>query len=153
MSKPDELNRKIIAQNKKARFDFFIEEEFEAGIVLVGSEVKSVRAGKVSLNDSYAGDIDGEMFAFNLYIQEYNEANQFNHQSRRPRKLLFHKKQIGKLIGKVRTKGYTLVLLSIYFNKANRVKVQVGLAKGKKLHDKRAALKEKEWEREKKEVF
>ena len=139
---------RIIAQNKVAYHNYFIEEEFEAGIVLVGSEVKSIRAGKVSMNDTHAENIGSEIFLFNLHIAEYKEANRFNHDTRRPRKLLMHAKQIRKFSGKIRMKGYTLVALSLYFNTKNIVKVKIGLAKGKKKFDKREDIKDKDWKRE-----
>lgn len=140
--------KKIIAQNKKAYFNYFIEEKFEAGIILKGSEVKSLRNGKAHIEDSHALDTHNEIILYNSYIAEYEKANRFNHDSRRPRKLLLRTKEVKKLIGKIRIKGYTLVALSIYFNKNNIAKVELGLAKGKKLHDKRQTLKEKDWKRE-----
>lgn len=140
--------KRIITQNKKAYFNYFIEEKFEAGLILKGSEVKSLRNGKANIEDSHALDTHNEIFLYNSYIAEYEKANRFNHESRRPRKLLLHTKEIKKLIGKIRIKGYTLIALSIYFNKKNIAKVELGLAKGKKLHDKRETLKEKDWKRE-----
>lgn len=139
--------KKFIAQNRKALFNYFIEERFEAGITLKGSEVQSLRQGKASIEDSHAADSENEVFLYNSHIAEYDKANQFNHSSRRPRKLLLHKREIKKIIGKIRLKGYTLIALSLYFNKKNIVKVELGLAKGKKLHDKRESLKEKDWKR------
>jgi SsrA-binding protein len=144
-----ESNR-IIAQNRKARHDYHIEESIEAGIVLQGTEVKSLRVGKVSISESFASNIGDEMFLFHAYIPEYEKANLlFNHESRRPRKLLLHKRQLNKLLGKIKTKGYTLVPLSVYFNNKNKVKVEIALAKGKQLFDKRATIKEREWKIEK----
>lgn len=140
--------KKIIAQNKKATFDYFIEEEFEAGIVLKGSEVQSLRLGKASIVDSHATNDGMEIVLHNAHIAEYEKAHQFNHSTRRPRKLLLHKREIKKIIAKIRIKGYTLVALSMYFNEKNKIKVELGLAKGKKLHDKRETIKEKDWERE-----
>lgn len=140
---------KVIAQNKKARHNFQIEEEFEAGVVLTGSEVKSLRAGESNITDSYAEVKDREMFLINSYIKEYDQANRFNHNSRRVRKLLLHKKEINKMMAAVQRKGMTVVTLKIYFNDQNRCKVLLGLAKGKKLHDKRASDKEKDWNRQK----
>lgn len=138
---------KIICQNKKARYDFFIEDTFEAGLVLLGTEVKSLREGKANLVDSYA-DLEGnEAFLYNCHISAYTPATQFNHPPTRKRKLLLHKKEISKLIGKVKEKGYTLVPLKIYF-KNGKAKVEISLARGKKQHDKRATLKRKEAERE-----
>lgn len=140
--------KRIVAQNKKALFNYFIEERFEAGIVLKGSEVQSLRQGKLSIEDSHAANADNEMFLYNSYIAEYEKANRFNHNTRRPRKLLLHFREIKKIIGKIRLKGYTLIALSVYFNKKNMAKVELGLAKGKKLHDKRETIKKKDWNRE-----
>lgn len=139
---------KVIAQNRKARHNYHIEEEFEAGIVLKGSEVKSLRDGEANITDSYAEVKDGEMFMINCYIKEYAQANRENHASRRVRKLLLHKKQINKMMAAVMRKGMTIVTLKLYFNDQNRAKVLLGLAKGKKLHDKRATDKEKDWKRQ-----
>jgi len=139
---------KVIAQNRKARHNYHIEEEYEAGIVLKGSEVKSLRAGESNITDSYAEVKDGEAFLINCYIKEYEQANRQNHESRRVRKLLLHKKQINKMMAAVMRKGMTIVTLKIYFNDQNRAKALLGLAKGKKLHDKRASDKEKDWKRQ-----
>ena len=139
---------KIIAKNKRAIFDYFIEERIEAGIVLKGSEVKSVRAGKVALADTHAFVDNNELLLHNCYIAEYNAANRFNHATRRPRKLLLHKAELKKIFGKIKLKGYTLMALSMYFNKKNLVKIELGLAKGKKQHDKRHSIKESDWKRE-----
>ena len=140
-------NIKIICQNKKARHDYFIEESFEAGLVLRGTEVKSLREGKASLIDSYA-DIDrGEAYLMNCHINPYTEAGQFNHHPTRRRKLLLHKKEISRLIGKVREKGFNLIPLKIYF-KDGRAKLELSLAQGKKLYDKRAAIKKRQAQRE-----
>ena len=138
---------KIIARNKKASFNYFLEDEFEAGIVLKGSEVKSLREGKVSVEDSHADYSGGNLMLFNCHIHEYDKAHQFNHLTRRPRMLLLHKKEIKKIVGKIKIKGYTLILTSMYFNEKNKVKVALAIGKGKKLHDKRETLKEKDWER------
>ncbi|MDF2965894.1 MAG: smpB [Rickettsiaceae bacterium] len=148
-----EQYKRIIAQNKKAYHDYFIEEKLEAGIVLTGSEVKSLRAGKANINDSHAAESKGEIFLFNSHVAEYEKANRFNHETRRARKLLLHKQQIRKLIGKLKVKGYTLVALTIYFNDKNRVKVELGLAKGKKEYDKRQTIKEKEWKRDQERIM
>jgi SsrA-binding protein len=148
-----EQYKRIIAQNKKAYHDYFIEETLEAGIVLTGSEVKSLRAGKANINDSHAAESKGEIFLFNSHVAEYEKANRFNHETRRARKLLLHKQQIRKLIGKLKVKGYTLVALAIYFNDKNRVKVELGLAKGKKEYDKRQTIKEKEWKRDQERIM
>ena len=132
---------KIVATNKKARHDFFIEDTYEAGIELSGTEVKSIRAGKVNLRDSYAQVKGGEMFLHNVHISPYEQGNIFNKDPLRSRKLLLHKAEIAKLMGLTTIKGYSLVPLSFYL-KNGRVKVQLGLARGKKLYDKRQDLKE-----------
>lgn len=134
---------KIIAQNKKARHDYFIEESFEAGIQLLGSEIKSIRLGKVTVNDSFVLIKEGEAFVHNLHIAKYEFSNQFNHDETRPRKLLLHKKEIIKLFSKTREQGYTLVPLKVYL-KEGLCKLEIGLAKGKKDYDKRETLKEKD---------
>ena len=138
---------KTIARNKKASFNYFLEDAFEAGIVLKGSEVKSLREGKVSVEDSHADYSGGNLMLFNCHIQEYDKAHQFNHFTRRPRILLLHKKEIKKIVGKIKIKGYTLILTSMYFNEKNKVKVALAIGKGKKLHDKRETLKQKDWDR------
>lgn len=132
---------KIIANNKKAFHDFFIEERYEAGISLVGTEVKSIRLGKVNLRDAYAQARNGEMFVHNMHISPYEKGNIFNKDPLRPRKLLLHKREISKLFGLTMQKGYSIVPLSVYL-KNGRVKLEIGLAKGKKLYDKRQTLKE-----------
>lgn len=146
--------KRIIAKNRKARFEYHIEEDFEAGIMLTGTEVKSIREGKVSLDESFAGSIGDEIFLLHAHISEYEKAvGIFNHESRRPRKLLLHKRQVNKLLGKIKTKGYTLVPLSLYFNEKNKVKVELALAKGKHMFDKRAATKEREWKIDKARIL
>jgi SsrA-binding protein len=140
--------KKIIAQNKKASFEYFIEERFEAGIILTGSEVKSIRNGKVTIADTHATMNKNELFLYNCHIAEYEQAGRFNHSTKRTRKLLLKKKELQKIIGKIKLKGYTLIALSMYFNKKNLVKIELGLSKGKKQHDKRQAIKDKDWERE-----
>lgn len=132
--------------NKKARFDYFIEDEIEAGIVLVGSEIKSVRKGSVDLKDSFVHIKNNEVFLINTYISQYTEANQFNHDDRRSRKLLLHKKEIKKLQDKVKIEGYTLVPLKMYF-KGSNAKILIGVCKGKKLYDKRETIKERDLKR------
>lgn len=138
---------KTVATNKKARHDFFIEETYETGIALSGTEVKSVRAGKVNLRDSYAQVKDGELFLHNVHISPYEQGNIFNKDPLRSRKLLMHKAEIQKLMGLTTLKGYALVPLSFYL-KNGKVKVQLGLARGKKLYDKRQDLKERAVRRE-----
>lgn len=138
---------KIIATNKKAYHDYFIEDTYEAGIVLVGSEVKSIRQGQVNLKDTYCLVRGGEMQLINMHVSPYDKGSYFNEDPRRMRKLLLNKSEINKLRGKVEIKGYTLVPTKIYF-KQGLVKVEIGLAKGKELHDKRHSLAEKESKRD-----
>lgn len=145
--------KKVISQNRKASFNYFIEERLEAGIILKGTELPSLRLGKVNIEDSHAVNKGNEVYLYNSYIAEYDKASRFNHEPRRPRKLLLHAKEIRKIIGKIRIKGYTLVALSIYFNEKNKLKVELGIAKGKKLHDKRESIKQKDWNREKQRVM
>ncbi len=142
-------NYKVAAENRKARFNYEIGETFEAGIMLSGTEVKSLRGGKATISESYAGEKNGEIFLVNAYIPEYLQANQFNHETKRPRKLLLHRGQVNKLIGAVQREGLTIVPLKIYFNDRGRAKVEIALARGKKLHDKRETEKERDWSREK----
>lgn len=143
------MSKKIIAQNRRARFEYHIEDSFEVGIVLQGSEVKTLRTGKISIEESYAAIENNEAWLINSYIAEYKEAGRFNHEPKRARKLLMHVKEIKKLTGKTQAKGYSLVPLSIYFNNRNIVKIELALVVGKKLHDKRATEKERDWQREK----
>ncbi len=138
----------LVTQNKKARYNYTIEEEFEAGIVLMGSEVKSIRDGKVNINDAHCAEIAGNIYLINAYISEYKGAIMFCHKPRQNRKLLLHKRQIKKIIGKIKTKGATMVPLSLYFNDRNIVKVKIAIVKGKKLHDKRNAIKERDQKRQ-----
>ena len=144
-----DTNRKIIADNRKARFNYEILDAFEAGIALTGTEVKSLRVGKATIGDSYAGPSGEELLLFNADIPEYLQANRFNHEPKRPRKLLLHKKQINKLIGAVDREGMTLIPLKLYFNERGRAKLLLAIAKGKKLHDKRETAKKRDWSREK----
>src|SRR4029078_5962658 len=148
MATKPERRFKVVADNRKARFNYAIGEVFEAGIVLTGSEVKSMRAGKTSIAESYAASRDGELWLLNSNIAEYKQAGRFNHAPKRPRKLLLHKRQISKLIGAVEREGMTVVPLKIYFNERGRAKVEIALAKGKKLHDKRETEKKRDWSRE-----
>src|SRR5687767_15912935 len=148
MAKPDEKPPTTsVARNKRARHDYHILETWEAGVVLSGTEVKSLRQGKANLTDAYATVRDGEVFLLNLHISPYEQGNQFNHEPTRTRKLLLHRKEIRRLIGAVEREGLTLVPLELYF-KRGRAKVAIALAKGKKLHDKRADLRKKDDERE-----
>ena len=138
---------RTIAQNKKAWHDYFIDEKFEAGIELFGTEVKSLRAGRVNLKDSYCSVKDGELFALGMHISPYEQGNIFNREPLRDRKLLMHKREIMKLHGLVAQKGFTLIPLSLYFS-GSHVKVQVGLCRGKKLYDKREADAKKQADRD-----
>lgn len=146
------MSEKLICNNKKAYHDYFIEEKYEAGMVLTGTEVKSLRMGKANLNDSFALVKSGEAFLNNLHISPYDFGNRENHDPDRMRKLLLHKKEIVKLFSKVREQGYSLVPLRLYF-KNGKVKVEMGLAKGKKLYDKREDMKQKDQKREMAQVF
>ena len=147
-------NSKTVAQNRKARFDYYIEETLEAGIVLTGTEVKSLRAGGASINESHASVKGSEIFLLNAHIPEYIQAHgKLQHEVRRPRKLLLHKNQVSKLIGAIQRKGTTIVPLSLYFNKRGIAKVSLGIASGKKQHDKRAVEKKRDWEREKSRIM
>jgi SsrA-binding protein len=137
----------LVAENRKARHDFFIEETYEAGLALVGTEVKALRAHKANLRDSYARVKDGELFLHGIHIGAYAPAGQFSHKETRPRKLLLHRREINRLWGRVRERGYSIVPLQIYF-KDGRAKVEIALAKGKQLHDKREAIARKTMRRE-----
>src|SRR5919107_6309976 len=140
--------KKIVAENRRARFDYFVDERLEAGIALVGTEVKSLRHGEGSIAESYA-TVDGEeVWLINSHIPEYSHGNRQNHEPRRPRKLLLKGREIGRLQGAVTRQGLTLVPLSIYFNGAGRAKVELAVARGKKMHDKRDTEKERDWKRE-----
>ncbi len=141
------MSAKVICKNKRARFDFSIEETYEAGIVLKGTEVKSLRQGKVNLKDSYARVSNGEIFLMSAHISPYAHGNQFNHDPDRPRKLLMHKREIKRLYGKSKEKGFSLIPMKMYF-KDGRVKVEIGLGKGKRAYDKRELLKQRTVERE-----
>ncbi len=143
---------KILAKNRKARHDYHIEEVYEAGIVLQGTEVKSIREGKVNLKDSYVRVEKGELFLYNMHINPYEHGNIFNHDPLRTRKLLMHKIEIKRLIGLTKEKGYTLIPLKLYLVNG-KVKVEFGLAKGKKLYDKRKSLQEKSAKREIERAF
>lgn len=141
--------RRLVADNRKARHLYHIEDVFEAGIALEGSEVKSLRSGRANIAESYATETGGEIYLINAHIPGYAQANRFNHEERRPRKLLLHKREIAKLIGAVRREGMTLVPLKLYFNDRGRAKLELALARGKKLHDKRQAEKDRDWARAK----
>ena len=136
--------RKLISNNKKARHDYFIEEEYEAGIVLTGTEIKSIRAGGINLRDSFAKVEDSEVFVYNMHISPYEKGNRFNTDPLRPKKLLLHKKEIRKLIGYISREGLTLVPLDVYLDKRGRAKMTLAVAKGKKLYDKREDIAKKD---------
>ncbi|MCY0147637.1 SsrA-binding protein SmpB [Hoeflea sp. G2-23] len=140
---------KVVAENRKARFNYEIVETFETGLVLTGTEVKSLREGKANIADSYANEEGGEMWLINSYVPEYLQANQFNHEPRRRRKILVKLREIARLGQAVQRDGMTLVPLKIYFNDKGTAKLQLALAKGKKLHDKRQTQKERDWNRDK----
>jgi SsrA-binding protein len=148
-TKPRQSRYKLIADNRKARYNYEIGDVFEAGIVLTGTEVKSLRTGKAMIAESYASNEGGELFLINSNIPEYGQANRFNHEPKRPRKLLLHGKEIDKLFNAISRDGMTVVPLKLYFNDFGRAKVEVALAKGKKLHDKRETEKARDWNREK----
>jgi len=139
---------KLIAENRRARYDYFIENTYEAGLQLTGTEVKSLRNGRANIAESYAAVQGREIMLINANIPEYGPANRFNHEPKRPRKLLLHRKEIDKLIGAVQRDGRTLAPLKLYFNDKGRVKLELALATGKKAHDKRAATAERDWKRE-----
>jgi len=143
---------KVVARNRKARHEYHIEETYEAGIVLQGTEVKSIRQGRVNLKDSFAIVESGELLLYNMHIAPYSHGNRYNHEPERPRKLLMHKKEIRRFIGKTRESGYTLIPLSVYF-KRNLVKIELALAKGKNLHDKREDIKRRTAQREIERAF
>ena len=141
--KPSTFDKaKTVAENRRARFEYFIEETFEAGIALTGTEVKSLRFGEGSIAESYAEVRDGQAWLVNANIPEFSHGNRFNHEPKRPRKLLLHAREIEKLLGAVERKGTTMVPLSVYFNARGRAKVELALAKGKQAHDKRQTLKD-----------
>ncbi|MBQ1390437.1 MAG: SsrA-binding protein SmpB [Firmicutes bacterium] len=140
--------RKLVANNKKARHDYFIDEVYEAGIVLTGTEIKSVRMGRVSIKESYAKLENGELFILGMNISPYEHGNRFNVDPLRPRKLLLHKREIMKLNGLVTRKGYTLVPLTMYINEDGRAKMEIAVARGKKLYDKREAIAKRDADRD-----
>ena len=141
--------KKVVAENRKARFNYEIIDTYEAGLVLTGTEVKSLREGKANIAESYASDEDGEIWLINSYLPEYLQANRFNHETRRRRKLLLSKREIHRLRNAINREGMTLVPLKVYFNDVGRAKIELALAKGKKLHDKRETEKERDWNRQK----
>lgn len=149
MAAKPEPNFKIAADNRRARFNYAIGDTFEAGISLTGTEVKSLRTGKATIAESFASAKDGEIWLYNANIPEYLQANRFNHAPKRPRKLLLHKREIARLANAVDREGMTIVPLRLYFNEKGRAKLQIAIARGKKLHDKRETEKKRDWNREK----
>jgi SsrA-binding protein len=148
LAKKPELDREVVAQNRKARFDYFIEETFEAGLQLTGTEVKSLRGGRSTIAESYVTEQGGEAWLVNANIPLYASGNRYNHEPKRPRKLLLHKAQINKLIGAIQREGRTVVPLQVYFNARGRAKIEIALAKGKQAHDKRQTIKDRDWQRQ-----
>ena len=151
MSRPKPVQfdkKKIVAENRRARFDYAVEQVFEAGIALTGTEVKSLRFGEGSIAESYADVRDGAVWLINSNVPEFSHGNRYNHEAKRPRKLLLHEREINKMHGAVARDGMTLVPLSVYFNARGRAKVELALAKGRKAHDKREHIKEREWKKE-----
>ena len=138
---------KVIANNKKARHEYFIDEVYEAGLVLTGTEIKSIRNGKVSIKEAYAKIIDGEVLVLGMNISPYEQGNRFNVDPLRPRKLLLHRREINKLIGKIKVGGVTLIPLRIYLNDRGRAKIEIAVARGKKLYDKRESIAKRDTER------
>jgi SsrA-binding protein len=149
VAKRADPENKIVADNRKARYSYSIDETLEAGIMLLGSEVKSLRSGRSTIAESYAFAKDGELFLVNAYIPEYTQASRFNHEPRRQRKLLVHKREAGKLAAAIQREGMTLIPLRLYFNPKGIAKIELGIAKGKKLHDKRETEKKRDWQRDK----
>ncbi len=141
--------RTLVARNRKARYNYTIEDSLEVGVALVGTEVKSLRAGRASIVESYATDKGGELFLFNAHIPIYDPAGRFNHAPKRTRKLLVHRRELARLTGLVRRDGYTLVPLSLYFNERGIAKIELGLARGKRKYDKRESEKRRDWQRQK----
>lgn len=141
--------RKLIAENRRARFDYLLEDSVEAGLALTGTEVKSLRTGRANIAESYAAVEGDQIMLVNADIPPYGHANRFNHEPRRPRKLLLHRRQIDKLIGAVQREGRTLIPVRLYFNERGLAKLELALAKGKKVHDKRETAAERDWQRDK----
>ena len=149
MTKPPPSTQKLIAENRRARYDYFIEETLEAGLSLTGSEVKSLRLGRANVAESYAAVEGRELILVNAYIPEYAAASRFNHEPRRPRKLLMHRRQIDRLLGSVNREGRTLITMRLYWNDKGLAKLELAVAKGKKNHDKREAEADRDWQRDK----
>lgn len=153
MSAREKDGRKIVAENRRARHEYFIEDVIEAGLVLTGTEVKALREGKANIAESYASPEDGAIWLINANIPEYSAGNRENHEPKRKRKLLLHKREIARLAQAVERKGYTLTPLRLYFNDRGRAKLEIGLAQGKKLHDKRETSKDRDWSRQKQRLL
>lgn len=153
MAKNNDTQDGTVALNRKAWRDYAIEEEFEAGLVLQGTEVKSLRAGKANIADAYAAPKDNEIWLLNASISPYSHGNRQNHEERRPRKLLLHKKQVSKLVGRLKIKGITLIPLALYFNSRGVAKIKLGLASGKKEYEKRDDIKKRDWQRDKARIM
>jgi SsrA-binding protein len=149
MAKKKDDGTKVIADNRKARYAYAIDNTLEAGLMLTGSEVKSLRTGKATIGESYAFAKDGELYLVNAYIPEYTQASRFNHEPKRMRKLLVHKKEASRLAMAIQREGMTLIPLKLYFNPKGIAKIELGVAKGKKLHDKRETEKNRDWQRDK----
>jgi SsrA-binding protein len=147
--KKDDTERRVVADNRKARYSYAIDSTLEAGLMLMGSEVKALRSGKATISESYAQAKDGEIFLINAYIPEYTMANRFNHEPRRPRKVLVKKLEAKRLSQAVQREGMTLIPLRVYFNARGIAKIELGIAKGKKIHDKRETEKTRDWARDK----
>ena len=145
--------KKVVAENRRARFDYHIDETLEAGIALTGTEVKSLRFGEGSIGESYAEVKNGEVWLVNSNVPEFSHGNRFNHEPKRPRKLLLHRREVDRLQGADERKGMTLVPLSVYFNSRGRAKVELALAKGKNVADKRATIKERDWKRDQQRIM
>ena len=149
----DKSSYKLIAENRRARFEYSIEDTLEAGIVLTGTEVKSLRLGHGSIKEAYAGEKEGELYLMNSHIAEYPSGGYINHEPKRLRKLLLKRRELNKLLGSIKRKGITIVPLSMYFNNKGRIKVQLGIAKGKKQADKRQTEKDRDWKRDKERLM
>ncbi len=153
MAAKDETNYKVVADNRRARYNYEIGDVYEAGLVLTGTEVKSLRSGKATIAESYASAEKGELFLINATIPEYGHGNRYNHEPKRPRKILMKAREIARLAQGVEREGMTLVPLRVYFNDKGRAKLTLAIGRGKKLHDKRATEKERDWNREKSRVL
>jgi len=148
MVRKKKLNENVASRNRKARYNYFIQENIEAGIILRGTEIKSIRNGHASIEEAYASEEHGELYLINAYIPEYQSGGREQHETRRARKLLLHKKELKKMVSAVNREGMAIVPLSLYFNKRGLLKVDLGLAKGKRVVDKRQTIKERDWKRQ-----